>query len=297
MKKLLIIKTGAAGDVLRTTALLHLFKDWEIDWFIDEGNRELVLNSYVRHVFDKSGMVSAGKVYDLVIDLEDDAAVVGNLLQRLKFSRIFGARIDEGKRISYTPDSAAWFDLGLISRYGVRKADELKLRNRSSYQEILFRCLGHEFTGEEYIMPDQIPSSTLKGDIAIAPKAGERWPMKTWFYFEDLKRDLSKHYRVNTLPMRRTILEHIADIKQHRFVISPDSLPMHIALGLRIPCVAIFTCTSPWEIYDYGLLTKVISPKLDKYFYKREFNEEGVKCVPYQQVYDLLLEKLRSRNT
>ncbi len=296
MNKLLIIKTGAAGDVLRTTTLLHLFKDWEIDWFIDEGNRDLVLNSHVRNVFDKSEMGSTEKVYDLVIDLEDDAAMVGNLLQRLRFSRIFGAHIDDGNRLSYTLDSAAWFDLGLISRYGIKKADELKLRNRISYQEILFRCLGHEFKGEEYIMPDQIPASTLRGDIAIAPKAGGRWPMKTWFYFDELKRDLSKQYRVNTLPMRRTILEHIADIRQHRFVISPDSLPMHIALGLQIPCVTIFTCTSPWEIYDYGLLTKVISPKLDEYFYRREFSEDGVKCIPYEHVHDLVIQKLHSYN-
>jgi heptosyltransferase-2 len=297
MKKLLIVKTGAAGDVLRTTPLLHLFKDWEIDWFTDERNRELVLNSHVRNVLDKSDLPNGEKVYDLVIDLEDDATVVSNLLQRIRYTRIFGAYIDDGQKISYTPDSAKWFDLGLISKHGVRRADELKLKNRNSYQEILFRGLGHEFKGEEYIMPDQIPNSPLQGDIAIAPKAGERWPMKTWYYFEDLKRDLSKDYNVNILPQRRTILEHIADIKQHQFVISPDSLPMHIALGLRIPCATIFTCTSPWEIYDYGLLTKVISPKLDKFFYKRDFNEEGIKCIPYQQVYHLLLEKVRSLKT
>jgi heptosyltransferase-2 len=297
MKKLLIIKTGAAGDVLRTTTLLHLFRDWEIDWFVSEENRELVLSDHIQNVFDKPHLISPEKAYDFVIDLEDDAVLVGTLSQRLRFRKVFGAYIPEGKNITYTPDSAEWFDLGLISKYGTKRADKLKLKNRKSYQEIVFRCLGHEFKGEEYIMTDRIPSSELEGDIAIAPNAGQRWPMKTWYYFEDLKRDLSKHYSVNILPMRRTILEHIADIRQHKLVISPDSLPMHIALGLKIPCTAIFTCTSPWEIYDYGLLTKVISPKLDRYFYKRGFNEEGVKCIPYQQVYDLVLEKMRSLNT
>lgn len=276
--------------------MLHLFKGWKIDWFTASENKELLSNDYLDNLLDDPNQINRKNVYDLVINLEDDPSLVRSVFPRLRFLEIFGSYIDKETQIQYTNSSAEWFDLGLISTYGIEKANELKLKNRSSYQEILFRCLGSKFNGERYVLPEHIPSSELRGDVAIAPEAGRRWPMKTWYYIEDLKRELSKHYRVNNLPMRKTILEHIADIRQHQFVISPDSLPMHIALGLGIPCAVFFTCTSPWEIHDYNLLTKIVSPKLDQYFYSRAYVEDAVKCIPYREVCELILTKLQFYN-
>ena len=48
---------------------------------------------------------------------------------------------------------------------------------------------------------------------------------------------------------------------------------MHFALGTGTPCVSIFTCTSPWEIYDYGIQKKIVSPLLEEFFYKRGYDE------------------------
>jgi heptosyltransferase-2 len=293
MKKLLIIKNGAPGDVLRTTTLLHLFRNWEVDWLTEKASRELLVNDYIHCLIVDVGLIDSGKLYDLAINLEDTSDSVAAALGRIRCARIFGSYVDREKRICYTPDSAEWFDMGLISSRGIQKANEKKLKNRSSYQEIIFRALGYQFEGQQYVLPKRIPSSQLKGDIAIAPKAGQRWPGKNWHYFDDLAAALSKKYRVNVLPMRKTILEHVGDIRGHKFLISTDSLPMHLALGLGIPCIAIFTCTSPWEIYDYNLLTKVVSPKLEQYFYSLEFNEDAVTCIPYQQVYDVTMEQLR----
>jgi heptosyltransferase-2 len=293
MKKLLIIKTGAPGDVVRTTTLLHLFRGWEIDWLTEKASGELLANDYIHCVIDDVDLINPRKLYDLVINLEDSKDFVMACLSRIKYSRIFGSYADLEKRICYTPDSAEWFDMGLISKHGIQKANETKLKNRSSYQEIIFRALGYQFEGQQYVLPKRIPFSQLRGDIAIAPKAGQRWPVKNWHYFDDLAAALSKKYNVNILPMRKTILEHIGDVRGHKFLVSTDSLPMHLALGLGIPCIAIFTCTSPWEIYDYNLLTKVVSPKLEQYFYNLEFNEDAVRCIPYQQVYDVTMEQLR----
>ena len=87
-------------------------------------------------------------------------------------------------------------------------------------------------------------------------------------------------YRVNILPTRATLLDHIADVANHRLVVSGDSLPMHLAMGLGKPCVAFFTCTSPWEIHDYGLLEKVISPRLADFFYRRDYDHAGAAAIP-----------------
>ena len=46
------------------------------------------------------------------------------------------------------------------------------------------------------------------------------------------------------------MLEHLADVKGHRCLVSADSLPMHLALVSDVRCVSIFTCTIRWEIYE-----------------------------------------------
>jgi heptosyltransferase-2 len=194
--------------------------------------------------------------------------------------------------MSYTEDSSRWFDMSLISRYGRHKADELKFQNRFTYQELIFSGLGLEFRGEPYLLP---PTSTsaLRGDVAIASEAGPVWPMKKWAEYGWLKDQLeSRGLTVNYLPVRPSLSEHLADVRGHRCVVSGDSLPMHLALGSGIPCVALFNCTSPWEIYDYGILTKLISPILGQFFYKRQFDPNATTAIPRGNVLNAVLEAI-----
>jgi ADP-heptose:LPS heptosyltransferase len=90
------------------------------------------------------------------------------------------------------------------------------------------------------------------------------------------------------------LLQHIGDICGHRCLVGGDSLPMHLALGVGVPCVTIFNCTSPWEIHDYGLQTQLISPLLGEYFYKRTFDARATTAIPLQTVLDSVLKKLSS---
>jgi heptosyltransferase II len=71
-----------------------------------------------------------------------------------------------------------------------------------------------------------------------------------------------------------------------------DSLPMHLALGSGIPTVALFNCTSPWEIHDYGLLTKLVSPLLGEFFYKRAFDPRATTAIPFEDVLGAVRAKL-----
>lgn len=148
----------------------------------------------------------------------------------------------------------------------------MKLKNRRCYQEIIFNGLGYTFKGEPYLLPNPI-ATYLVGDIALAPYAGAVWPMKNWAYYDGLKSRLERSgYKVNFLPARSSMLEHLADVQNHRYLVSGDTLPMHIALGYRKDCTSIFICTSPWEIHGYGLQRKIVSPKLSDYFYRRDFD-------------------------
>lgn len=285
----LIIKLGATGDVVRTTTLLHVING-KIDWLTSDLNQIMLKDSKVENIIPWSKRQSLkGKQYDLIINLEDDPEPA-KIVNELSYGELVGAFLKNKEEMAYTDNFSDWFDLSLISRFGRKKADELKLINRQTFQEIIFKCLGHSFCGQFYHLPKS-KKTNLEGDIAIARDSGAVWPMKKWAYFDQLKNELEKRgYKVNFLPVRSIILEHIQDVQNHRYLISGDSLPMHIALGSCIKCLSIFICTSPWEIYDYGIQRKIVSPHLEKNFYKRSFNREAAESISVEEVFNTVLE-------
>jgi len=289
----LILKLGATGDVVRTTPLLkHLTGD--VSWVTAAKNVSLLtgLTKTLRAVSWEQRAQFCDRNYDLVINLEDTADVA-QFLPQVKFKNLFGAFIDANGALVYTDDSRGWFELSLISRFGKTAADKLKLENRRSYQDLIFEGLGLKFQGEKYLLPEPVRTS-LTGDVAIAPKAGHVWPMKNWAYYAELKTGLEKKgLVVNVLPERAALLEHLGDVKNHRCLVSGDSLPMHLALAVGTRCVTIFNCTSPWEIYDYGLMRKITSPLLAEFFFKRGMDERATTAIPLDIVFAAVLEQLR----
>src|SRR5690348_12385242 len=115
--------------------------------------------------------------------------------------------------------------------------------------------------------------------------AGAVWPMKNWAFYDELKKELeAAGLIVNILPKRPSLLEHLADVRNHRCLVGGDSLPMHFALGSERKCVTLFTCTSPWEIFDYGLQRKIISPLLEDFFYKRGYDQRATTSIAVEEV-------------
>jgi hypothetical protein len=291
---ILIIKLGATGDVVRTTPLLRRL-DGPISW-ITAGNNLATLEGIdreVRCVSWENRKRVANTGYDLVINLEDDRETSG-FLKELKFKQLFGAYLNGDDQLAYTSDSRGWFDLSLISAYGREEADRLKLLNRRTYQELIFEGLGLGFSGETYYVPPPRPTG-LQGDVAISSTAGPVWPMKKWAYYDELKSELeSRGLKVNILQGRPTLLEHLADVQGHRCLVSGDSLPMHLALGSGVRCVSIFTCTSPWEIYGYGLQGKIVSPLLEEFFYKRGYYRSATTAIGVAKVKDAVMAQLEA---
>jgi heptosyltransferase-2 len=290
----LIIKLGAAGDVVRTTPLLRRV-DGPVSWITAANNLALLegIDREVRCVSWENRRNVADAAYDLVINLEDDRETSA-FLKELKFKQLLGAYLNRHDKLAYTADSRSWFDLSLISAYGRKKADRLKLLNRRTYQELIFEGLGLGFNGETYYLPPPRPTG-LQGDVAICSTAGAVWPMKQWAYYHELKNELdSAGLRVNILQNRCTLLEHLADVQGHRCLVSGDSLPMHLALGTGVRCVSIFNCTSPWEIYGYGLQEKIVSPVLERFFYKRGYDRSATTAVTVEKVVGAVMAQLDS---
>lgn len=290
----LLIKRNATGDVVRTTTLLHHLAGDSVTWVTSTPNEELFSQSTSVRCLEWGERERAlDRGYDLVVNLEDEPATAA-FAGEVRHDRLFGAYLDRRGTVAYSADSRGWFDLSLISVHGRQRADELKLMNRRTYQDLIFDGLGLAFRGEPYVLPR--PASTpLAGDVAIAPVAGPVWPMKGWAHYDQLGIELERAgLSVNVLPRRATLLEHLGDISNHRCLVSGDSLPMHFALGTGTACVTLFNCTSPWEIFDYGLQTKVISPLLDRYFYKRGFDSAAISAIRLDDVFDAVLQRLKA---
>jgi heptosyltransferase II len=288
----LIIKLGATGDVVRTTPLLHRL-DGSVTWITAAKNGVLLggLSDNLRHFSWEERARALDISYDLAINLEDTLEVA-QFLKSARPTEIFGAYADSSGNLCYTDNSKCWFDLSLISSHGRQQADRLKLLNRQSYQELIFSGLGLHFGGEPYLLPEPIKTG-LSGDVAIAADAGPIWPMKRWAYYGELQQRLeNKGLIVNVLPKRTSLLEHLSDVRNHCCLVGGDSLPMHLALGTRTRCVTLFTCTSPWEIYDYGIQKKVVSPLLEEFFYKRGQDRRATTAISVEEVEAAVLTQL-----
>jgi ADP-heptose:LPS heptosyltransferase len=287
----LIAKLGATGDVVRTTTLLNQFNG-HVSWITEAKNTVLLrnLSDGLRCLAWEERDAARDRSYDLAINLEDTLEV-GLFLSTLNYKQLFGAFVDSQNMLSYSDDSRQWFDLSLISRFGREEADTLKFRNRRTYQDLVFNGLGFEFNGQTYVLPE--PADTdLSGDIAISAEAGPVWPMKNWAHYDQLKTELENDgLKVNVLPKRPSLLEHLGDVRNHRCLVGGDSLPMHFSLGTGTPCVTLFTCTSPWEIHDYGLQTKIVSPLLEEFFYKRGLDARATTAIGLDEVHEAVVKQ------
>ncbi len=288
MKNILIIKIRAAGDVVRTTSLLNALEG-NIYWVTAAENKLLLpdkMKNLVSLTIEEAFAFLKDIKFTQVISLEEDIDCA-RLASEIRSEDITGIYFNKGK-IEYTDSSANWFDMSLVSKFGLKKANELKMANTFSYQECLFKMLGKNFNGEPY----RIYSGNINTGnklIGIEKRSGEQWPNKQWWGYDLLIQRLkAEGYSVKEFIQRNNICDYLKDIAECSHIVSGDTLAMHLALAYKKNCTAIFNCTSPQEIYDYKLLKKVISPLLNQYFYSPSCNREVIESIPVDEVYDTL---------
>ena len=289
-KNILIIKYGAIGDVVRTTPLLRVLVG-NVYWVTKPESIPLLpeLESFVKISNTQNTNFLKSIEFDLVLCMDDEIEPV-NLGSSVKSKRLVGSYIGENGEITYSQNSAEWFDMGLLSKHGKKTADDIKLKNKKTYQEILFKMLELNFNGEEYIINDNFESAQKNNSkirIGIEKTAGSRWPMKTWNQYDKLAEQLNaENYEPFFFKYRENILDYVSDLNSCDIIVSGDTLGMHIALSLKKKLIALFICTSPTEIYDYGRLIKIESPFLEKVFYRKDYVPEAVEAIKFDQVYD-----------
>jgi heptosyltransferase-2 len=205
--ELLVIKTGALGDVVRTTSILpglaRKHPGLRVTWLTANGALELVrghrliaralgVNPDDERSLAEAERELARTRWERVLSFDDEAplcALASRLGGRVEEGRLSGAYLDQQGERRYTPDVAPWFDMGLLSVHGKREADRLKLVNRDSHPAIFARMLGIEMGEPELVLPresvqfaqDFARRTELRGRgpvIVLNTGAGGRWESK-----------------------------------------------------------------------------------------------------------------------
>lgn len=281
----LIVNLGPPGDVVRTTVLLRELKG-EIYWLTKKGCAEVLLSKNLKRVLFLESEDDVQEVrkmdFDLVISLNEEIDAL-NVVKEIKAKKLIGAFLNEKGEVDYTKESSYWFDMSLSSKYGQTKADELKARNSKPLPQILIEMIGGEWKGQEYDLG--IEGRAARGRVGMINLVTGKWPNKGWAYYAELSEILKKEgFDVQFLGKRPSIEEHINDINSCELIVCGDTLGMHVALALKKKVVALFNCTSPDEIYDYGRMVKVVSPLLKKYFYQKDFDEKAIAAIKVEDV-------------
>lgn len=297
VRKILLIKPSSLGDIIHALPVLNMlhtrFSEAEIHWVVAKGFHGMLEDHPLIHklwIIDKNSWKNPRKCagtfselralrsdlkreqFDLVIDLQGllRSAVIG--LFTGTEDRVGFADAREGAKYTYSHRVPASWDEHAVER-NVRIA-------------LALGCGMDDFS-----FP--FPPLDLRKDLAerlpsrfavIAPSAGtlvKRWPAEN---FGKLASGLflpsvvvggasdcmladeiveKSNGRAFSLAGRISLRELAAVISRARFLVSPDTGPMHIAAALNVPVFALFGPTNPGRTGPYGKIHTVIRNKME----------------------------------
>ncbi|HWP57477.1 MAG TPA: glycosyltransferase family 9 protein [Candidatus Acidoferrales bacterium] len=325
---ILVVKTGGLGDVVRTSYFARALREkWgdglRLSWLTAAAAAPLLrFNPYIDDPWT-SFAEARPYCYDRVYSLDDERDVLEGVTS-LDFRTITGAFLREGTP-SYTDDAAGWFDMGLLSRFGKARADELKKLNTRGHAEIFSEIFGVDGVEPHFFGNPRLErwAAHLLAEhsrvIGINPFAGGRWPSKE-LRLSELNTLIDAivggesvfgpkctvvlfgagedHHRNKALAAARpgarilvpntddSVLRLAALIGRLHTMITSDSLAMHLAIAQHVPTVAFFAPTSAAEIDDFGLVRKVVSTAPDYCSYRKDADNTSLTACR-------LLEQLR----
>jgi len=312
-KKILIIKLGAMGDVLRTTTILPAIKkkygrNCYITWLVLQESKELLEdNQYIDKILiysQDSILQIQQEKFDILYSLEitPPATLIANLINA---EEKFGYFFDKDSHPNYFNESAKNYLENVFSDYKNKE-------DKRTYQEMLFEITELEYEKQPYILNLQLPKLKSGKVIGINIGSAGRWKSKAWHpdSIKELIEKLPKQYRVillggpeeieflpdlayelksqginvETNNPNNTIKEFISVLNKCDLIITGDTLALHLAIALNKKIIALFFCTPDWQIESYNLVEKIKSPLLDKYFMSDNYSEELTKSIPVKEV-------------
>lgn len=325
-----IIKLGALGDVVRTLPVLsgirENFPDSNITWITYANALELVKrNNLVNKALALSEVLdnlAILKEFDILYNLDTEKQAT-DLALKIPAKLKKGFYEEEGFLSAF--NLSAQYYLDTIYDDELKKTNKktyqemifnaIELPYKKQHHQIILsdyeKVYANNFLRKNNLNTDKL--------IGIHFGASSRWPCKKWHkdnLIEFIKKAHKKDYKILLFAgseetqeqadlfknlsekginiflnnPKNSIFEFASLVNLCKIMITADSLSMHISLSLKKPTIALFFCTSPDEVEDYNLLTKVISPSLKDFFPEKsdQYSEELVKSISSEEVLNLL---------
>jgi ADP-heptose:LPS heptosyltransferase len=304
MQRGVIIKLGAAGDVLRSTPLLRALDPvktgTKILWVTDFP--DLLPTHVCEAVRPTAGTLAriAADTWDFCwnLDKDPDACAIAASTKAREYR---GYTLRGG--VPYPVDEAAWhkFATGIDNPYS--------RRNRQSYVEEIFDITGLPFRREEYwlrettVMARQTAAALLPKDSAIGLNigAGKRWPSRIWpmaYWVELIKLLKARGLQPILLggPEEVEMSARLVDatgcsasgvqpleifyamIERCECVVSAVTMAMHLAIGARTPLVLLNNIFNRHEFELYGR-GEIVEPPSRCDCYYSPVCRTGRKCI------------------
>lgn len=272
MSKVLIIKLGYSetvdwrisehtsyGDVLRSTALLHHYKDDKVTWLVDEKSAIILKDNPLIDrvlVYDVStSWQIESERFDVVVNLEKTPGICA-LADKVTAGVRYGFRFDPEDGVA-----EAYKGTESILRYCQNDIEEFAYNE--PIQKGLYEMVGATWQGEEYVLAKNyvLKPREYTFDVgfnwAVGNKfAGKKWAMENW---EELATLLGDGGMMVGWQKDDTGIERYLEwIQRCKLIVTNDSFGMHAALAYGIPVVALFGPTNPNQVcmYDRGNVIK-----------------------------------------
>ena len=310
-ENILIIKLGAAGDVIRTTPLLYPIKkeypDSRVFWLtyspeLVPGNINETPNADVILQFNLQNILYIQQIeFDVLINLDKDREAI-SLANVIKSKKKTGYTIKNGNCSPISEKSEHKFLTGIF--------DDISKNNTKNYLEEIFEICGYTFNKEKYILPRFELTNKIwdidknKRIIGLNTGCGSRWTSRLWKndYWIKLSKDLiNKGYEVillggeqedknNKLLSKESGAKYLGYYDLNTFidlvdqcdlVVTQVTMAMHITIGLSKKIVLLNNIfnRNEFELYGNGV---IIEPekKCECYFSPKCKNKE-YKCMDY----------------
>jgi len=293
-----------------------------ITWLVDEGEGKDILknNPKVDRVLERNQNNSLRLKYEkfdilINLDIEQKATLIAN---EIKADEKYGYYFNEDGKPSPFNEGAEYYLERVFS-------DHTNRTNKKTYQEMIFEIAELPYNKEEptinnfnnnYIDKFMKKNNLTKEDKIICINLGtnNRWPSKAWHkdnIIEITKKLKEENYKIlirggpNEEEFLKEIFSEVKDenvfsnlpdilpipelsslLNICELVITGDTLVLHLAIALKKKTIALFFCTPSWEIEDYNIVKKIVSPLFEKNFYTNEDSEELRKSISAEQVFN-----------
>jgi len=280
--KILFIKLGAIGDVIRTTPLIEKYKneygDCHFSWITH--SPQVVPKDEVDLIYkwnEYSVSLLANQEFDIAINLDKDQEAC-MLLSHVNAKDKFGFIWQDGHINIATEKAENKLITGLF--------DHISKKNRKNYLEEIFEICHFEFNKEEYLINLNEDLSNQwkekfkrlasgKTIIGLNTGCGLRWKTRLWpkDYWVELIKDLEKQGyfcllmggpdedETNRYYQSKTgatylgtfsLEEFIAITNNTDIIVTPVSMMMHIALALKKQLMLFHNIFNVHEFELYG---------------------------------------------